>query len=72
MSDLKPGDIVHLNSGGPAMTLEALSSSQHVIARYTWFDGPQKHSENFVITALRAYKPAQAVVRLAPPKRAAS
>jgi len=54
------------------MTLETLSSSQHVIARYTWFDGPQKHSENFVITALRAYKPAQAVVRLAPPKRATS
>jgi len=23
------------------MTLETLSSSQHVIARYTWFDGPQ-------------------------------
>jgi len=60
MSELKPGDIVHLNSGGPAMTLETVTSGQRIIARCTWFDGPQKRSENFVLTSLRAYKPAPA------------
>ena len=59
MSTLKPGDIVHLNSGGPAMTLETLSAGKHVIARCTWFDGQNKNSENFVVTSLKAYKPVQ-------------
>jgi len=64
MNELKPGDIVHLNSGGPAMTLETVSSSERPIARCTWFDGPQKHSENFVLTSLRAYKPVQPVASM--------
>ena len=64
MNDLKPGDIVHLNSGGPAMTLETVTSGQRVIARCTWFNGTEKHSENFVITSLKAYKPVQPVVSM--------
>ena len=59
MNDLKPGDAVHLNSGGPVMTLETITSGKRVIARCTWFDGSQKHSENFVLTSLKHYKAAQ-------------
>lgn len=64
MNELEPGAIVHLKSGGPAMTLETITTGQRLIARCTWFDGPQKHSENFVLTSLRAYKPVQPVVNV--------
>lgn len=60
MSSLKPGDIVHLKSGGPGMTLETLSKGERIIARCTWFDGHQKHSENFVVTSLNLHKTVQA------------
>jgi uncharacterized protein YodC (DUF2158 family) len=38
------GDIVHLKSGGPAMTVDAIKTEPYTIYHCTWFDGEGKYN----------------------------
>jgi uncharacterized protein YodC (DUF2158 family) len=52
---LKPGDLVQLRSGGPAMTLVS-SDDAHGVCM--WFDSQEKRdSQAFPLHVLRAYRP---------------
>ncbi len=51
-TQLKPGDTVRLNSGGPLMTISTIEGQN---AFCEWFtDDQQLQSRSFVITSLKA------------------
>ena len=49
--DLKPGDLVQLKSGGPAMTYEGEGSWGDALC--CWFDGGKRMREGFTFAALK-------------------
>jgi uncharacterized protein YodC (DUF2158 family) len=52
----KPSDIVQLKSGGPAMTVETVSSNYDgTIYRCSWFAGAKDCMKSFVEEALQPY-----------------
>jgi uncharacterized protein YodC (DUF2158 family) len=56
-TELKPGDIVQLRSGGPRMTVESIdnysySGTPEMKARCTWFEGTKRQEALFVLAAL--------------------
>ena len=60
----KPGDVVQLKSGGPAMTVGGKVAEDSV--RCHWFDGATAMTEIFPAAAIRLYeglKPAAGVRR---------
>ena len=62
--DFKPGDVVQLKSGGPAMTVGGRVAEDSV--RCHWFDGATAMTEIFPTAAIRLYegpKPAAGVRR---------
>jgi uncharacterized protein YodC (DUF2158 family) len=60
----KPGDLVGVKSGGPAMTVAGESQLGMVICE--WFDGKKKMSDTFNAAVLEArLSPAEAVRRMA-------
>ena len=58
MEDLKIGDVVHLKSGGPEMTIADIRdySSSRDGAFCEWFDGKEKKSAVFSLRTLEKYK----------------
>lgn len=54
--ELKAGDTVELNSGGPIMTVAEFPNAG--IARCQWFHGPEAKWGNFPIVSLKKVKPA--------------
>lgn len=54
MSNWKPGDVVQLKSGGPAMTVAAVGvglMGDRVAC--DWFEGKKKHQEQFAPESLQ-------------------
>lgn len=51
----KPGDVVRLKSGGPAMTVEQIASSGRVVCK--WFEGKDLKIHLFVADTLEPYNP---------------
>jgi uncharacterized protein YodC (DUF2158 family) len=52
-TEFKPGDVVKLKSGGPAMTVTAIG--EHVgetKASCVWFEGTEQHQGTFVLAAI--------------------
>ncbi len=45
MDDFKPGGIVRLKSGGPAMTVHAIALHDEVVC--VWFGGNTRHTARF-------------------------
>ncbi len=53
--DFKPGDTVQLNSGGPLMTVMAVSGAE---VQCQWFDAKKVlQKETFLAVVLSAYEP---------------
>ena len=50
---IKPGDVVELKSGGPAMTVEDIGNSGTPWANCSWFEGSKFTRETFELAALR-------------------
>jgi uncharacterized protein YodC (DUF2158 family) len=50
----KPGDVVQLKSGGPAMTVGGRVAEDSI--RCHWFDGATAKTEIFPVTAIRLYE----------------
>jgi uncharacterized protein YodC (DUF2158 family) len=53
MSDVKPGDVVMLKSGGPKMTVDQLDGAR---VWCDWFEGSKKLSDVFPRTSLEHSK----------------
>ncbi len=54
MSDLSVGDVVRLNSGGPDMTIEAITNG---VAVCYWFSWDRRHVQgSFAVSTLRLIK----------------
>jgi uncharacterized protein YodC (DUF2158 family) len=51
---MKPGDVVQLKSGGPAMTVSEVSGTQ---VTCTWFDGTKPCQRGFLADTLQPYQP---------------
>jgi uncharacterized protein YodC (DUF2158 family) len=51
----KPGDVVELKSGGPAMTVAGEEEFGELMC--TWFDGKKKMDATFEPEQLKPYKP---------------
>lgn len=58
-NDLKVGDVVELNSGGPYMTIESISpdASGKSVAYCVWFSHDEKKSAVFHPEALKKSQP---------------
>ena len=57
-TELKPGDIVRLKSGGPAMTVTAIGEhAGETKALCEWFDGMKHHQDHFILAALEPSGP---------------
>jgi uncharacterized protein YodC (DUF2158 family) len=57
MSDIKPGDKVVLKSGGPNMTVEAISETTEY-AVCTWFNEKNEYRQmNFNLVSLELARP---------------
>lgn len=54
---LKPGDTVKLNSGGPAMTISYIGTGTDRRCTCLWFHGPELMVGSFHPEALTAAKP---------------
>lgn len=55
-SQIQPGDVVILKSGGPIMTVTDVSrayQSASVFAWCTWFDEAKNHENRFPLAALK-------------------
>lgn len=52
----KPGDIVQLKSGGPAMTVAGKSSFKEGYYNCTWFKGASKEHGEFLEATLKTYE----------------
>jgi uncharacterized protein YodC (DUF2158 family) len=53
-NDIKPGDIVQLNSGGPAMTVARLEHINGVLnAVCGWFNGKKQEIGTFPVAMLK-------------------
>ena len=53
MEELKLGDVVKLNSGGPHMTIDMFGKYDGVQkAKCVWFDGPKQDSALIALTSL--------------------
>ncbi len=52
--EFKPGDIVRLKSGGPAMTVESVGQDG---INCVWFDGKRRLAKPFVPQTLTAAEP---------------
>jgi uncharacterized protein YodC (DUF2158 family) len=51
---IQAGDLVHLKSGGPTMTVEFIERDSNVPqARCVWFDGKKRMWANFVTQGLQ-------------------
>jgi uncharacterized protein YodC (DUF2158 family) len=58
MADFKVGDVVHLKSGGPAMTIEeigdySLDDSGTLSANCVWFENKKRESAVFGLHTLK-------------------
>ena len=63
---LKVGTVVHLNSGGPAMTINAIKKGR---ATCIWFLKDQRKSDEFALAALRPNNTPETIeVRFVTPK----
>jgi uncharacterized protein YodC (DUF2158 family) len=53
--DIKAGDVVQLNSGGPKMTVQKVEAIDGAISAWCqWFDEKNKpQSQQFVLTSLK-------------------
>jgi uncharacterized protein YodC (DUF2158 family) len=52
--DFKPGDVVQLKSGGPAMTVGGRVAEDSI--RCHWFDGATAKTEIFPAATIRLYE----------------
>jgi len=52
---LKPGDVVRLKSGGPAMTVVRLENDSHkgLLVECDWFDGKKRIYDTFSASSLK-------------------
>ncbi|WP_449412581.1 YodC family protein [Pandoraea soli] len=56
MSELAKGDVVHLKSGGPAMTIDDIGQygyDDSTRAKCVWFDGKTRKEELFALHTLK-------------------
>jgi uncharacterized protein YodC (DUF2158 family) len=55
MNEIKPGNVVQLESGGPRMTVSAVYRNPDGVrsAFCTWFDGDKAQQKSFPITLLK-------------------
>lgn len=63
MSELKPGDVVELNSGGPKMTIETIGGREMLKAHCQWFEGMEVMSGVFPLSSLGKHVPHAPVTR---------
>lgn len=51
--DIQPGDLVHLKSGGPTMTVESVSNEHNItLIDCVWFEGKKPYRQRFSPPAL--------------------
>ncbi len=50
------GDVVQLKSGGPVMTVTALSEGTKKMAQCTWFSNNKESSGNYPVEALEEFE----------------
>ena len=53
----KPGDVVRLKSGSPAMTIVDVDSEDDEMVKCKWFEGSKVHEEWFPLYALIKSEP---------------
>lgn len=53
--EFKPGDVVQLRSGGPAMTVDGISEIGEIIC--VWFEGSKKNKDMYSSASLKRYEP---------------
>jgi len=59
MSEFKPGDVVRLKSGGPAMTVDEIEKKGTALSIFCfWFDGAQLEDGEFAPASLAPTEPA--------------
>jgi len=56
--EFKPGDVVQLKSGGPPMTVQAISGDN---ATCVWFEKTKEHRSVFATVLLRAFTRPRAI-----------
>jgi uncharacterized protein YodC (DUF2158 family) len=57
-TEFKPGDVVRLKSGGPAMTVTAIGEHESQTKAFCeWFEGTKRHQGTFVLATLEASGP---------------
>jgi uncharacterized protein YodC (DUF2158 family) len=71
MSEFKPGDVVRLKSGGPAMTVDEIEKKGTAVSVFCfWFDGAQLEDGEFAPASLALVAPEQPTpaIALIPPE----
>ena len=57
-TEFKPGDVVRLKSGGPAMTVTAIGEDGGETKAFcVWFEGTEQHQGTFVLAAIEPSAP---------------
>jgi uncharacterized protein YodC (DUF2158 family) len=65
-SEFKPGDVVRLKSGGPAMTIEGIGQygfDQEEKVLCVWFIRDVKKQDTFLLSSLEKDEPRQASIK---------
>ncbi len=58
--EIQAGDLVHLKSGGPTMTVESVSTEHNItLVECVWFEGKKLNRQNFSPPALAKGKSSQ-------------
>jgi uncharacterized protein YodC (DUF2158 family) len=63
-NDIKAGDVVQLNSGGPRMTVTEVKNWNGKMTAYcSWFVNEKNHSDSFPVSSLKTADAESAIYR---------